>query len=840
MLYQTTGVNCYILFCMREKQKKILEKTLWVTGSLAVVLAVALTIFQLYINNHKQTFVTLINTKLNESVNGTATIKDVTINVWRHFPNVDVAVNDIIIKDSVYNKALLQAKYVSTRINMLKLISKNVDIHNLFIEDAIIHLFTDKKGYSNTYLFKKKEKRNANGKVPVIDEIELKNVGFVTQNAIKDKWFGVRFRYVHAGLEYEDSLINIALETNAFVKGLGFNLQKGYFLKDKTVKADWELSYNTGSKHLSFGETPVKIGNANFLLKGDFFLTDTLTAHFKLLAKGKDVNYKEAASLLSPNISSKINLVELTKPINLTATIEGPMAFRTIPLINVEWIVAKNELVTPVLTLEDCNFTGTFTNERNKQYPRTDDNSEIALNKLSASWGGLMLVANTKTIITNLVNPILQFDISSATNLTALDEKLNLATLHFTKGAAILNMQYNGPLGTNPALLQYLSGNLKIKSAEVRYEPRNLTFSNCNGEMIFSQSALVARNLQCDLNTNHFKVDIAGQNVNVLATTNLPGKASIICTVYTPDLDLTDFKSLFAARRTVVRKKNNAGVAKPAVQIDEALENGTLNLVLQATAVRMKRFKASNVQARITFDNNNMNVEKVSLQHADGKLTMDARVEQVNNNYNAASTNLYLDNINIQKLFYAFDNFGMQSLTSDNIRGILNTTTHLKLGIDANGNLIKNSMLGNMQFSLKNGALVNFEPLKNIQKIVFKNRDLANVEFAELKDSLQIKKDEVYIPRMEIESNVLTFFVEGIYSFGNNTNISIQVPLSNLRKRDEDYEVKNRGSKRKVGASIYLRAKGTEDGSVKIGLDLLKRLRNDNFKEQFNNNTGEK
>ena len=149
-------------------------------------------------------------------------------------------------------------------------------------------------------------------------------------------------------------------------------------------------------------------------------------------------------------------------------------------------------------------------------------------------------------------------------------------------------------------------------------------------------------------------------------------------------------------------------------------------------------------------------------------------------------------------------------------------------------------MLGNLQFSLKKGALVGFKPLEDIQKIIFKNRDLSNIEFAELKNNLQLKGDDVYIPRMEIESSAFTLFMEGIYSFGNNTDISIQVPLSNLKKRDDGYVVKNRGTDRKVGASVYLRAKGQEDGSVKIGLDLFKKFRNDDYKEKFENNTGEK
>ena len=149
-------------------------------------------------------------------------------------------------------------------------------------------------------------------------------------------------------------------------------------------------------------------------------------------------------------------------------------------------------------------------------------------------------------------------------------------------------------------------------------------------------------------------------------------------------------------------------------------------------------------------------------------------------------------------------------------------------------------MLGNLQFSLKKGALVGFKPLEDINKIVFKNRDLSNIEFAELKNDLKIKKDEVFIPRMEIESNVLTLYVEGIYSFGNNTDISIQVPLSNLKSRGDDYEVKNKGAHKKAGPSIYLRAKGNDDGTVKIGLDLFKKFRNDDYKEEFKEETTEK
>ena len=824
-----------------QKRKKIIKIASITLGGFLALILIALVAIQVYVNTHKTTLVKMVNEKLNDAMAGDVTVKDIDVNVWRYFPNVSIRIQNIDIKDSVYKKSLLKIRYISTKLNAFKLISSEVDIHNLYLEDGVIYLFKDKNGFSNNYIFKKNKTKQPGAHPAIIDEIELKNIQFVTQDEVKNKWFGIKANYLHASFDYNDSVTNIELNENVLVRGLGFNLAKGYFLRNKVIKGDWNISYNSNSKQLSFDDTPVDLGASRFLMKGDFYLADTLNAHFKLIAKTDAINYKEAASLVSPNIQSKINLVSLTRPLALSLTLEGPMAFRTIPIVAVQWVVKNNELVTPAIRLDSCSFTGSFTNERNKAYPRTDDNSEVLLSKLSASWGGVSLIANTNTIVTNLVHPVLQFDFSSATTLSALDEKLGLATLHFNSGNAILNVQYNGPLGVDPSMLQYLSGNLAIKDGEINYAPRNLTFSHCNGEVIFSQTNLLARNLQCDLNTNHFKVEVAGTNMNLLAQSQLPGQASLLCSVFTPDLDLADFKALFTARRTaVVRKKTSGNSAKSLVQLDDVLQNGTLNMSIKANAVHLNRFTARNVEAQASFTDNDITISKVALQHADGTLTMQANIHQVSDTYHEASTHILLNHINVQKLFYAFNNFGLTGLTSNNLTGILNMSSNLKLGIDNKGNVIPKSMLGNLSFSIKNGTLKHFEPIKNIQKFALKDRNLDNVEFAELKDSLELKKGEIYIHRMEIESSAITAFVEGIYSFGNNTNISIQVPLNNFKKRDEDYEVKNKGANRKGGASLYLRAKSDGKGGVKFGLDLFKKLRGDDFEDQFKDDSGSK
>ena len=160
-----------------------------------------------------------------------------------------------------------------------------------------------------------------------------------------------------------------------------------------------------------------------------------------------------------------------------------------------------------------------------------------------------------------------------------------------------------------------------------------------------------------------------------------------------------------------------------------------------------------------------------------------------------------------------------------NLRGKMNTDAKLTLGLNNKGKVVNNSMKGIVDFSIKNGALINYAPIQEIGKNFLKNRDLTNVTFAELKDRLTINGNLIQINRMEIASSALTMYVEGVYSFKEGTDISIQIPLSNLKNVDTTAAVANKGTDAKVGPSIYLRAKDGVSGKVKIGVDVLRMFR---------------
>jgi hypothetical protein len=177
-----------------------------------------------------------------------------------------------------------------------------------------------------------------------------------------------------------------------------------------------------------------------------------------------------------------------------------------------------------------------------------------------------------------------------------------------------------------------------------------------------------------------------------------------------------------------------------------------------------------------------------------------------------------LKNVNVSKIFYGFNSFGMRSLTDKNIGGTLTADITLQGGLTTKAEIEQDELKGFVKFNLENGELIHFEPVQKISQTVFKNRDFSDIQFADLHDLLEIDGENVTINRMEIHSTVLTMFVEGIYNMKSGPDLSVQVPLSNL-KANKDSVLVNKGISSKTGVSARLRLQRGSDGKIKVSWD---------------------
>jgi uncharacterized protein YhdP len=395
-------------------------------------------------------------------------------------------------------------------------------------------------------------------------------------------------------------------------------------------------------------------------------------------------------------------------------------------------------------------------------------------------------------------------------------------------GTGSININYKGPIAKNNNTNSFVNGVISFNNGLLLYAPRDVELKNVNGRIVFKSSDVFVQNIQAEVLNNKIIMEGEAKNLLTLISTE-PNKAIINWSVYTPSLNLASFFFLLKPRKksVVVVTDNNNGLERTARQIDEVLEKGSLNVSVKADRLSYKKFDATNAVAYISLLQDSYIIHKISMEHAGGQMDVNGSLFTKKDNYHQAKLNVNMNNVDVSKTLAAFDNFGQDGITSQSLRGKFTSEMNATVGLDNNGNAYPSTLEGIVDFSLKNGALVNYAPIKKMQNFLFKNRDFNNIQFAELKNRLEIKNQEVKINRMEIQSSIFTMYVEGKYGLKGTTDISIQVPLSNIRSRDSTYKPENLGTDKSGGRSVFLRGKPGKDGNVEFKLDLFNRYKKD-------------
>lgn len=810
----------YLQIWLKHKAVKI---TGYILLCLTTIITIVLISAAVYIHYNKPAIINKVKEAFAKNVNGQLQIGNMDVSLWARFPNITVTLENITITDSLNHSPLLQAKTISCSISPFQVAAAKPTLERLKVTHGILHLFIDSAGFDNSYILSPKKAPSSNidntNSQSLIHIIELDDVRFISEQVLNNKKFDILVKRAYANITRQDSLLLIAAEEDCQINRLGFNLANGSFFENIPVKGRWLLQFNPLSKTLHSPVNSIFINNSNFDISADFSFKDS--GSFNLSASAGNISYQNAKAIVTKKIQNKLSFLSISQRIKVTALLKGQLKNGGDPQVYITCTASNNTLQTKLTRFDNCSFIGIYTNQLNPNQKPSDPNSIVYFNRFTGRWSGLEMVGDSIRI-DNLSTPSFFFNFHSACSFQQLDSALNLKAINFDEGAATLNLQYNGPLAVDATIFANLTGDLKFTNGKITYLPHNLQFDHCNGNITFSKNSIAIKKITCNYKKNHFEVTGTGNSINsaIMAT----GKSNIACNIYCPSFNVSDFKGVFANNSNSVKANNsNKSLGNATSTLDDILDKGDIQLSISAGELLLNNFAAQNARVVLLLQQNNWQLQRASLNFGGGTFFVDATVFKSGNNF-VADTKLDIKNADVRKAFYAFNDFGQEAITYQNLRGSLNAGGNLHMQLNNTGSIVPGSMQGTANFSILNGTLINFKPLINLQEYVFKNRDMTNVAFAEIKNNLTINQNQVLIPRMEIASTAMRIFIEGVYGVDTATDISIQVPFSNLSKPADGAPV-NKGTDVKAGPSLYLRAKSRADGKVKIGLDLFRKFR---------------
>jgi hypothetical protein len=793
---------------------------------LAVLIALLLLVFiggWIYLKQHKKEVIAFIESEAQKGLNGGALhIGDISIGFKHTFPRIAFTIDTLTLRDSLWfqhHHDLISATRVYATLDFFKLIVGKINIGRVQLENPHIYIYTDTNKYTNTSLFKKNNppKKDApkNLNYPIL---QISDGSLVIDKQDANKFFGYDINnlecVIHENPENESLKIDVDLDCK--VQRMTFNPEKGPYLEGKTVAGEFQIEFNKDSKILQFEKIKLAVDKQPFIFTGKFFLAEVPTP-FLLSWETNKLSFRQASSFLAKNIRVKLDAYDISETItHLTGSLDNSEPEYKTPLIHLRLNVENRAITTPVVNIHNASFTATFNNEEIKGKGHEDSNTVMHFSPLKADWENIAFHCDS-VVIRDLIHPKMNIHIISHFPLQNMNNLLDENTLAFTSGSGKIDMHYSGSLEKNYDSSRSITGIFRMDSAGLNYIPRNLQFVNGQGNVEFQNKDIYIE--QLSLNTTGSDLLMNGKIKSVFYLINQKSnKLTIDWNIRSNKLNLNDFTSyLKQAKVKVAPKKKKSSFAQTVTQFTTLLESANFNLDLNAKQLIYKKFNADNLIANLEMDNNAINLKKIRLQHAGGSISIQGLCQNLPAS-NPFSFKAQLQNVNVSRIFYAFNNFGLKSPTDKNIFGTLTADVTMKGGLTTKAQIIPEEMKGFVKFNLENGQLVNFEPVQKIQQTIFKSRNFSDIQFADLHDLFEINGHNIIVNRMEIRSTVMTMFVEGVYNMKTGPDLSIQVPLSNL-KANKDSMLVNKGIYSKTGVSARLRAKNGEDGKIKITWD---------------------
>jgi hypothetical protein len=251
-----------------------------------------------------------------------------------------------------------------------------------------------------------------------------------------------------------------------------------------------------------------------------------------------------------------------------------------------------------------------------------------------------------------------------------------------------------------------------------------------------------------------------------------------------------------------VADKKTTSPTKAIQQVDES--DFEFNATFDAKKLLIRKVEARNAHVELSHKNKLLTIKSLSVNTCDGKLSAKATIYDLSK----IKADIVMHDININKLFIDFENFGQKAVESKHLQGRVFLNATFKTDLDDNMEVIGKSMEGEVKLKLKEGHLLNFEPIQNVSDYIFRNRDFKDVTFTELNETFRIQGFKMDIEDLEIGSNVLNLYVKGTYNFKENSNINMVIPWHNLKRRGKDYTPKNYGESTASAKGLKLNYSG--------------------------------
>ncbi|MCF8254603.1 MAG: AsmA family protein [Bacteroidia bacterium] len=731
--------------------------------------------------------------EVNDLLKAELSAKSLDITFVESFPKVSLALNEVKINDPLRKgKYLLKAQNIFLGFNIYDIFNKNYKIQLIDIDSGELNLLIDPAGRMNFDLLKEDQSKGKKSKQFQFEltKLALNRIQINYVDRSSNLMADLHVKSSDFSGNFSDQLFDMDLELDAFCHEL--QLGGSNLFNNKDLKIASTISVDNKQSKFSLKKGNFGINELLLNVTG-YVLSQKKQTEYNLAFKGDKISIQNLLSTLPVSLPESMLAYKSEGLVFFEGAIKGIQSSKSTPSIKVKFGIENGALSESgnSLKLERINLNGSFDNRASKQL----SDAQISIPEFSAELAGSKISGNL--YLKNFQNPLLDLNLNGNADLNSLHQFFKFSDVKKIIGQVNFSLTLRGSKTKDnwdwSSAMNKGLFSLKMEALKLNYLTKPIENIDFTGNV--SNNNLLMEKASLNIGESDFTLN--GQIpsfMNFLFQKNFP------------------FKGVFQSQSKVLNT-NDLFIydsSDPREEGEEPLDY-LITLKIDAHKFTYDKFIAQAVKAELELTNNRVNFSSINLNTCGGNISGNAEWISQKNQFVLKSKN-QTKGIQMAELLKMFNNFGQEEFTSKNLSGLLTAQTELLVIWDAKMNLLTDKVVVLSEMSIKNGELINYEPLNSLSRFVDVN-DLKNLKFSEIKNTLAIQNKVLTIPAMDMKNNALNLTVSGTHTFENVLDYNIKLSLSELlskKRKPQPNEFGEEDVKTK-GINLYLSIKGPLD-----------------------------
>jgi hypothetical protein len=586
------------------------------------------------------------------------------------------------------------------------------------------------------------------------------------------------------------------IETEGSLVTEKMHIKQTALLEGKSFDIKSSLLYDDVNKSITIKPSSLKLKHAAFTVTGDYrWKSKNL---IDLAVKGEHTDIQTLISLLPQSISSELEKYQSKGDVYFNGKLKGEISNTRSPSVSVDFGFSNATLFHPDYNtrIEEATIEGSFASG-------DISNARLAalvLKNISGRLNNERFTANF--ILQDFNDPGVICNFKGKVDAPAVLSFYPVSALQDVSGSLLVDLAFEGKVALlkNKATAQRVStqGTVELQEINLAYGKEKIPVQHLKGNLQFNNNDLALSNVSGKLGNSDFLLNGFFKNIiTFLLFENQP-----IGIETDLKADYIDLDQVFAM------SFGNSSAGKDQEYTFSIPPNLSLNFNCDIRSLHYKKFRGRQLKGDLLVKNEMAVSRNFSLRTMGGDLQLSGIVDAQNRKAIDIVTTARLNSINLDSMFYVFDNFDQTFIEARHLKGQASADVSLEMTLDQHLKLFPETLIADIGASLKNGELNNFEPMKKLSRYL-DDEGLTHLRFSDLKNDIHIEKKTIYIPQMDVRSNVTDISISGTHTFDQRIDYRLITPLRRKKPQNEASgatELDSQGRTR-----LFLKITGTTD-----------------------------